>query len=207
MDAGTARDLIEAASRHPRTRWCYTLTGPDGQATAHACARGTHPWIPPPPGRDGSLSRGTRRPRPGPPGRAPGPAERHPRADRPGNVRSPSPRGPLHPEQEAQAPDPRPYRPLLRPRLRRPGHHQRDRPHRPPPGRLNLSVQPRPRLQAPPPRQARARLEPRAARARRHALDHALRPHVHHSPDRVRGITADPAGSWWRDTTGADLAC
>jgi hypothetical protein len=53
MDAGTARDLIEAASHHPRTRWCYTLTGPDGQATAHACARGTRPWIPPPPGRDG----------------------------------------------------------------------------------------------------------------------------------------------------------
>ena len=49
MDAETARDLIEAASRHPRTRWCYTLTGPDGQAIAHACARGTHPWTPPPP--------------------------------------------------------------------------------------------------------------------------------------------------------------
>jgi hypothetical protein len=57
MDPETARDLIEAASRHPRTRWCYTLTGPDGRAIAHACARGTHPWTPPPPpppgGRDG----------------------------------------------------------------------------------------------------------------------------------------------------------
>ena len=31
MDADTARDLIEAASRHPRTRWCYTLTGPDSR--------------------------------------------------------------------------------------------------------------------------------------------------------------------------------
>ena len=51
MDAETARALIEAASRHPRTRWCYTLTGPDGQAIAHACARGPHPWTPPPPGR------------------------------------------------------------------------------------------------------------------------------------------------------------
>jgi hypothetical protein len=58
MDAETARSLIEAASRHPRTRWCYTLTGPDGHAIAHACARGTHPWSPSPtrpdrPSRDG----------------------------------------------------------------------------------------------------------------------------------------------------------
>ena len=53
MDAATVRDLIEAASRHPRTRWCYTLTGQDGEAIAHACARGSHPWTPPPPSRDG----------------------------------------------------------------------------------------------------------------------------------------------------------
>jgi Domain of unknown function (DUF222) len=52
MDADTARDLVEAASRHPRTRWCYTLTGQDDQAIAHACARGSHLWAPPPPGRD-----------------------------------------------------------------------------------------------------------------------------------------------------------
>jgi hypothetical protein len=52
MDAGTARDLIQAASRHPRTRWCYTLINEDGQAIAHACAPGHHPWAPPPPGRD-----------------------------------------------------------------------------------------------------------------------------------------------------------
>ena len=58
MDAETARALIEAASRHPRTRWCYTLTGPDGQAIAHACARGPHPWTPPPPPttRDGPAA-------------------------------------------------------------------------------------------------------------------------------------------------------
>ena len=49
MDAETARALIEAASRHPRTRWCHTLTGPDGRAIAHACARGPRPWTPPPP--------------------------------------------------------------------------------------------------------------------------------------------------------------
>ena len=58
MDADAVRDLTEAASRHPRTRWCYTITGQDGEATAHACARGTHPWTPPPasrgrPSRDG----------------------------------------------------------------------------------------------------------------------------------------------------------
>ena len=58
MDAETARALIEAASRHPRTRWCHTLTGPDGLAIAHACARGSHPWTPPPPTPDGSSREG-----------------------------------------------------------------------------------------------------------------------------------------------------
>jgi hypothetical protein len=53
LDAAAVRDLIEAASRHPRTRWCYTLTGHDGEAIAHACARGSHPWTPSPTGRDG----------------------------------------------------------------------------------------------------------------------------------------------------------
>jgi Domain of unknown function (DUF222) len=52
MDADAVRDLIEAASRHPRTRWCYTLTGQDDQAIAHACARGSHSWPPPLPSRD-----------------------------------------------------------------------------------------------------------------------------------------------------------
>jgi hypothetical protein len=53
MEAATARDLIEAASRHPRTRWCYTVTGAGGAAVAHACASGSHPWLPAPPSRDG----------------------------------------------------------------------------------------------------------------------------------------------------------
>ena len=53
MDAEAVRDLIEAASRHPRTRWCYTLTGQGGEAIAHACARGSHPWHPPRASRDG----------------------------------------------------------------------------------------------------------------------------------------------------------
>ena len=42
------RDLIEAGSRHPRTRWCVTLVDPESrEAIAHGCARGRHPWTPP----------------------------------------------------------------------------------------------------------------------------------------------------------------
>ena len=52
-DPGDTRRLVEAASRDPRTRWCLTLLAPDGTAAAHGCARGSHPWIPPPDsGRD-----------------------------------------------------------------------------------------------------------------------------------------------------------
>ena len=47
-DPGDTRRLLQAASMHPRTRWCFTLLGPDGTAVAHGCARGQHPWIPPP---------------------------------------------------------------------------------------------------------------------------------------------------------------
>jgi Domain of unknown function (DUF222) len=55
-DPGDTRRLLQAASMHPRTRLCVTLLGPDGTAVAHGCARGQHPWIPPPIGernRDG----------------------------------------------------------------------------------------------------------------------------------------------------------
>jgi hypothetical protein len=47
-DSADARRLARAAARHPATRWCITITGPDGTAVAHGCARGPHPWIPPP---------------------------------------------------------------------------------------------------------------------------------------------------------------
>ena len=47
-DPDDTRRLLQAASAHPRTRWCFTLLGPDGTAVAHGCARGPHPWIPPP---------------------------------------------------------------------------------------------------------------------------------------------------------------
>jgi hypothetical protein len=48
-DSTDTRRLAQAAARHPATRWCITITGPDGTAVAHGCARGPHPWIPPPP--------------------------------------------------------------------------------------------------------------------------------------------------------------
>ena len=49
LDPTETRDIIQAASRHPRTRWCATIINHDGTATAHACASGQHPWTPPPP--------------------------------------------------------------------------------------------------------------------------------------------------------------
>ena len=54
-DPDDTRRLVQAASLHPRTRWCLTLLGPDGTAVAHGCARGQHPWIPPP--ADGQRNR------------------------------------------------------------------------------------------------------------------------------------------------------
>ncbi len=48
VDAADARDLVAAAARNPRTRWCVTTLHPDGTAAAHGCAPGRHP--PPPPG-------------------------------------------------------------------------------------------------------------------------------------------------------------
>ena len=45
-DPDDTRRLVQAASMHPRTRWCFTLLGPDGTAVAHGCARGQHPWTP-----------------------------------------------------------------------------------------------------------------------------------------------------------------
>ena len=57
LDADTARDLVAAAARDPRTRWCVTALHPDGTAAAHGCAPGRHHppqpadrHHPPPPG-------------------------------------------------------------------------------------------------------------------------------------------------------------
>ncbi len=53
LDAEEIQAVLRAAAQHPRTRWCFTLTAPDGTAIAHACAKGRHPWEPPgPPGRE-----------------------------------------------------------------------------------------------------------------------------------------------------------
>src|SRR5512146_295623 len=67
-DPAETRDIITAASQHPRTRWCATVVSQGGEAAAHACARGRHPWTAPPasPGTDP------------PPGPGPPPAPPHP---------------------------------------------------------------------------------------------------------------------------------
>jgi hypothetical protein len=78
LDPGETSDIVQAASRHPRTRWCTTITGPDGTAIAHGCSPGQHPWTPqnpgtPPPGTPpGTPPPGTALP--GPP-RDPGPPD------------------------------------------------------------------------------------------------------------------------------------
>ena len=53
IDPEAARDLIAAASQHPRSRWCVTIVGEDGEAIAHGCTSGPHPWSPPAGNRDG----------------------------------------------------------------------------------------------------------------------------------------------------------
>ena len=45
LDAEEARTIAAAAAAHPRTRWCVTLTRPDGTAIAHGCARGRPPRL------------------------------------------------------------------------------------------------------------------------------------------------------------------
>jgi hypothetical protein len=53
LDTQETRALVQAASRHPRTRWCMTVVATDGSALAHGCATGQHPWsenAPPPSG-------------------------------------------------------------------------------------------------------------------------------------------------------------
>ena len=84
-DPGDTRRLLQAASLHPRTRWCFTLLAPDGTAAAHGCARGPHPWIPPP---DSGANPGrTRHPAGRRARRTPARAERHLHPDRQGQLR------------------------------------------------------------------------------------------------------------------------
>jgi hypothetical protein len=59
-DPRETRDIVRAASLHPRTRWCLTVVNERGEAVAHACAPGRHPWKPetpdPPPGAAGQRA-------------------------------------------------------------------------------------------------------------------------------------------------------
>ena len=214
-DPDDTRRLLQAASLHPRTRWRVTLLAPDGTAAAHGSARGPHPWIPPPDGgrngpaasRDGPAATGsTTGDTTGPPGTtAPsGPDARQAAAlaellrqlnvtftpIAKGSCDHASRRRPLHPQPQTQRPDPRPHRPLHRPRLRRPGRILRPRPHPPLPRRHHLPVRPRTRLPPPPPMQASTRLAAHPAPTRRHALDHTLRPQLHHQAHHLRDLTA-----------------
>ena len=68
FDAEETQAIVRAAARHPRTRWCFTLTAPDGTAIAHACAKGQHPWQSPgPPDPAAPPGRAKRRDRRGTP--------------------------------------------------------------------------------------------------------------------------------------------
>lgn len=63
LDAGDTSAVAASAAAHPQTRWCVTLTGQDGTALAHGCARGPRPGLldelqtHPPPARLAELLR------------------------------------------------------------------------------------------------------------------------------------------------------
>jgi hypothetical protein len=48
-DPAETGEIVTAAAHHPRTRWCVTVVNQAGEAVAHACARGRHPWTVSPP--------------------------------------------------------------------------------------------------------------------------------------------------------------
>ncbi|MGH3166075.1 MAG: DUF222 domain-containing protein [Trebonia sp.] len=54
LDPDDSRALVEAASMHPQTRWCVTAVDDKGEAVAHGCSAGQHPWTAPAPGIDSS---------------------------------------------------------------------------------------------------------------------------------------------------------
>jgi hypothetical protein len=98
-DHDDTRRLVQAASQHPLTRWCFTLLGPDGTAAAHGCARGQHPWTPPPDtgSRDGPATPGDTGP-PGSTSTRDGPATpgNSDTSGRPGNAGTPGPTATRH---------------------------------------------------------------------------------------------------------------
>jgi len=72
LDPQATRDLTQAASAHPQTRWCVTVVGDDGTAAAHGCAPGQHPWTPAPPRAGAGERDGPAWDGPPEPGAAPG---------------------------------------------------------------------------------------------------------------------------------------
>ena len=75
LDPWDTRRLLQAASQHPRTRWCVTAVGPDGTAVAHGCSRGPHRWTPAPSATTTASNTGPAPPAPAPPRPPPGPDE------------------------------------------------------------------------------------------------------------------------------------
>ena len=164
-DADETRRLLQAASMHPRTRWCFTLLGPDGTAAAHGCARGQHPWIPPPSGV-GTKPRWARRPA--------GRGARRLLALKLNVTFTPIAKGQLRPRQRPRtAIRPaassgtsirRPHRdPAPRPAAAPTRAPQRPRPHRRLPRRADRRMQHRPALPQTPSRQTSPRLEARSS--------------------------------------------
>ena len=72
LDPDETRAIAQAAARHPRTRWCATITAPDGTAIGHGCASGQHPHLldnleaQPPPGKREPQPPGEQEPQPPP---------------------------------------------------------------------------------------------------------------------------------------------
>jgi hypothetical protein len=64
LDAETCRDLAAALAANPASRWCLTVTGSDGRAVSHGCARAS-------PGTIGPGPFATSPPSTGPPGTGP----------------------------------------------------------------------------------------------------------------------------------------
>jgi len=89
IDAALARDLAAQAAGHPATKWCVTVTNPDGHPLAHGCAK---------PGRRKPERPRTRPPAPGsrPHGSQPSdarprtPGSRRPRSSQPSDARPPT---------------------------------------------------------------------------------------------------------------------
>jgi hypothetical protein len=94
LDAADSRALAAGLARDPATNWCVTVTGLDGRAVAHGCAKAA-PGQPPtaPPGRRASPGpRSSPGPGNGPnPGKGPGPREGPDPGEDPGPRAGPGP--------------------------------------------------------------------------------------------------------------------